>query len=329
MVHIIVAVILALSVLGGGTAYVAQASLPGDALYPVKLGTEQAGMMLAGDDVARAERALGFADRRVREIQALAHAWRLEHLGVAVEKYDDALGMVFAGMEAPGDQGLVSGNLTGRMARATAGHLAALDRVHDMVPAHAKEVIALARNVSATGHFCALDALARVDPAKAVEVNNAAIGGRLSRAGAMVERGDIAEAENALRQFEEMAEFGESICAIARQEGIDTTEVEELVVEAIFVQMEQLVKVWERTPPEAQPTIRGTVANALARYERAVLALEQRGVGEPASSATPERIREQERIRERVEQILDDTIPPALNLPVSSSPRCACPGCRG
>ena len=329
MVHIIVAVILALSVLGGGTAYVAQASLPGDALYAVKLGTEQAGMMLAGDDVARAERALGFAERRVREIQALAHAWRLEHLGLAVEKYDNALQMVLAGVEAASDQPGTAGNLTERVARATAGHLAALDRVHDMVPAQAKEAIAHARNVSVAGHFCAVDALARLDPAKAVEVSNAAIEGRLSRAGAMVERGDIAEVGNALRQFEEMAEYGEAISTIAQEAGMNITGMEDLVVEAALVQMEQLVKVWERTPAEAQPAIRGTVANALARYERAVEALEQRGVGEPASSATPERTSEQERIRERVAQILDDTVPPALNLPVSGQPRCACPGCRG
>ncbi|MFP3898912.1 MAG: DUF5667 domain-containing protein [Dehalococcoidia bacterium] len=329
MVHIIVAVILTLSILGGGTAYVAQTSLPGDALYPVKLGTEEAAMMLAGDDVARAERALGFAERRVREIEALAHAWRLEHLGLAVEKYDNALQMVLAGVEAAGDQPGTAGNLTERVARATAGHLAVFDRVYDMVPAQAKETIAHARNVSAAGHFCALDALATVDPAKAVEVNNAAIEGRLNRAGAMVERGDIAEAENALRQFEEMAEFGEAICAIARQSGMNISGVEELAVEATFVQMEQLFTVWERAPAGAQSAIRAAVANALARYERAVQALEQRGAGDPASSVTPERIREQERIRERVDQILDDTVPPALNLPASASPRCSCPGCRG
>ncbi|MFO7996849.1 MAG: DUF5667 domain-containing protein, partial [Dehalococcoidia bacterium] len=72
MVSIIVAIVLALSALGGGIIYAAEGSLPGDALYVVKLSTEQVGMVLPGDDIARAERALGFADRRVNEIVNLA-----------------------------------------------------------------------------------------------------------------------------------------------------------------------------------------------------------------------------------------------------------------
>jgi hypothetical protein len=43
MANIILAIILAVSVAGGGTAYASQASLPGDTLYPVKLGIESIG----------------------------------------------------------------------------------------------------------------------------------------------------------------------------------------------------------------------------------------------------------------------------------------------
>ena len=322
MVHIIVAIALALSALAGGTAYASQASLPGDALYPVKLGTEQARMMLPGDDVARAERALNFADRRVEEMLALAEKGRPQDVDVALEKYAYALNMTLARMGQAGDRGPVAGNITALVGEATARHLSVLDEVYDIVPAEAKEAIAHARNVSATGHYRALEALAHVDPVRAMEINTAAVEGRLNRARETAERGDIEELENALQQFEEMAEFGEEICRIAQEVGMDITKVEELVAEATLIHLEALVKVWERTPGQAQPAMKRTIANSLIRHERAVQALEQRGVAAPPSLVTPERI------RERVEQILSDATPPRLNLPGGVPPGWSCSGCR-
>jgi hypothetical protein len=134
--------------------------------------------------------------------------------------------------------------------------------------------------------------------------------------------------ENALRQLEAMAEFSEEISRIARHLGREVTVVEELVAEATLMHMEGLVGVWERAPGQAQAAIRTAAADALARHERAVRALEQRGSGTPASEVAPERTEEQERVRERVEQILDDSIPPALNLPGGVSAGCGCRGCR-
>ena len=86
MIRIIIAIVLALSAAGGGTIYAAQDSLPGDALYQVKLGIEEATMMSGGDDAARAERALNFAHKRVREMLTLTERERLGDLGVAADK---------------------------------------------------------------------------------------------------------------------------------------------------------------------------------------------------------------------------------------------------
>lgn len=330
MVHIVVAIALALSALAGGTAYAAQASLPGDALYSVKLGTEQAGMMLLGDDSARAERTLTLVERRIREMVALAERQRLQDLGLAVGKYEYALEKALTMMEQGGDVPAVMANISELVAGATARHLSVLDRVYDtVVPVEAKDAVAHARNVSANGHFHALEALARINPERAVEVNAAAAEDRLKRAGAMAERGDVDELANALWQFEAMAEFGESISRIARESGIDAARVEELIAEATFLHLEELVDVWQRAPGQAQSAIRTAVDRAMARHERAFQVLEQRGAGPPASEVTPERIQERERMRERVDQILDDSVPEALNIPGGASARCGCRGCRG
>jgi len=327
MVRIIVAIALALVALGGGTAYASQASLPGDALYPVKLGTEQAEMMLPGDAIARAERALSFADRRVEEMSALAEKGRSEDLGLAVEKYGYVLNMALARTRMAGDAGPAAGNTTALVAEATARHLSVLDSVYDMVPPEAQEAIAHARNVSAMGHFRALEALARINPVRAMEINMAAAKDRLNRARATAERGDIEELEHALRQFEEMAEFGEQISQIAQEVDIEVTKVQELLAEATLIHLEALVEVWQGAPAPAQPALKRTMASALARHERAIQALEQKGVGVPASLATPEKIQEQERIRERVEQILSDATPPRVNHPGGVPPGWSCSGC--
>ena len=99
MVAIIVAVVVAISAAGGGTAYASQGSLPGDVLYPVKLGTEQVRQVLATNDTAKAELYLTFANSRVEEMTALVERGRPEKADIAVNGYDKAMAMAIEKME--------------------------------------------------------------------------------------------------------------------------------------------------------------------------------------------------------------------------------------
>lgn len=161
MTRIIVAVALALSVLVGGTVYAAQASLPGDALYPVKLGTEQMAMMLPGDNAARAERALEFANRRIEELEALAGEGQLQHLERIRYRYEYALNRTLARLEQANYQELMAGNATARVAEATWRHMEVLQRVYGQVPDEAKPGIERAMEASQHGYAAALGALER------------------------------------------------------------------------------------------------------------------------------------------------------------------------
>jgi hypothetical protein len=85
MTAIILALVLAVS---GGTAFAAEGSLPGDALYPVKVGiNEQVRAGLAFSAEAKAEVQADLAERRLSEAERLAargslseeHLARLEH----------------------------------------------------------------------------------------------------------------------------------------------------------------------------------------------------------------------------------------------------------
>jgi len=295
---VILAVVLAVSALGAGTAYASQASLPGDTLYSVKLGAEELTMMLVRDDVARGERALSFAGKRVREMVTLAEKGRPQDMGLAVEQYGYALNMTLAEMEQARNRGLDTGNVTALVAEATAKHLLILDEVWDMVPDQAKTAIAHARNVSETGYFHALAALAKNNTIRATEMNLAAMEGRLNRVRARV--AGVEAVEIALQQFEAMSEFGEEISQIAQEIGLNATEVEELVAEATSKHLEVLAEVYDKVPEQAQPAIERAMANLMIRHQRRVQALEQGGAKVPPSPAIPERI--QERVEERIQE---------------------------
>lgn len=310
MASVILVIILTLSALGGGTVYAAQDSLPGDTIYPVKLATEQVRMMLSGDDIAKAERALGFVERRMGEIETLAERGRLQDMSLGVQGYNDALNTTLAGIKRASNRGLATGNITARVAKATARHLSVLDKVYDMVPDEAKTAVAHARNVSQTGYFHALAALARNNTVQAAEINLATIEGRLNRVRARVQNAEAVQI--ALQQFEAMAKFNEQISQIAQGIGLNITEVEELVAVATSKHLEVLADVWAKVPEQAQPAIERVMANLMIRHQNRVEALEQKGAKAPPSLVIPETVREriEERIREREQNVEDGTTPP-------------------
>ncbi len=295
---VILAIVLAVFGLGAGTAYASQASLPGDTLYPIKLATEQAGMMLMGDDVARAERALSFANKRVREMEALAEKGRPQDLDLAVEKYGYALNVTLAEVEQADGRGLATENITVLVAEATARHLLVLDDVWDMVPDEAKMAIAHAGNMSETGREHALAALAKNDTIGATEMNLAAMEGRLNRVRAKVQNTEAVQI--ALQQFETMFEFAEEISQIAQGIGLNATEVEELVAEATSRHLGVLAEVYGEVPEQAQPAIERVMANLMVRHQRRVQELEQQGASVPPSPAMPDSI--WERVEERIQE---------------------------
>jgi len=123
--------------------------------------------------------------------------------------------------------------------------------------------------------------------------------------------------ENALQQFEAMAEFGEEISRIAQEIGLNITKVEELVANATSKHLEVLAGVWDKVPEQAQPAIERAMANLQIRHQKRVQALEQMGVEAPPTPVIPERVRErvEERIREREQGIQGGTTSPTPGVP--------------
>jgi len=317
MVSIVLAVVLALCAAGGGTVYAAQGSLPADALYPVKLGTEQV-MMWTGDDVAKAERALSFAERRVEEVVDLAEMGRADDLDLAVEKYDYALDMTLTKIEEAGDRGLATGNITAMVAESTAHHLLVLDEVWDMVPDEAKDAIAYEGNVAERGREDALAALARDDTMHAAEMNLAAMEGRMNRVRAKVQ--DPEALQIALQQFYYMAGFVQEISQIAEETDANVAEVAKLVTNATSRHLEVLADLYEKVPEEAKEAVKWAMEESFRGYEEITKALMRSGAGESELPAIPESI------RQRMEDILGWTDAPKARMPTSWPPGWSCPG---
>jgi hypothetical protein len=316
---VILVIIVAVSALGAGTAYASQSSLPGDALYPLKLATEQAGMTLLRDDTARAERALSFVERRIGEMEVLAEEGRSQDLGLAVQKYGYALNVALSMMERASDMGSAMGNITAQVAEATSRHLFVLDEIWDMVPNEAEGAIVYAGNVSEMGYFHAMTALARNNTVRAAEMNLVAMEGRLNRIRSRVQ--NIEALQIALHQFEAMAEFGEEISGIAQEISLNMTEVEELFAEATGKHLEVLADVWERVPEQAKPDIERAMASLMIRHQRRVQKLEEWGIDSPPSPAIPERVRErmEERIQEQEQWESNGTATPGQGIPAEAS----------
>jgi len=312
---VILAIVVAVSALGAGTAYASQSSLPGDALYTLKLATEQAGMMLLRDDTARAERALSFVERRIGEMEVLAEEGRSQDLDLAVQKYGYALNMAISMMERVSDIGPVTGNITAQVAEATSRHLFVLDEIWDVVLDEAKGAIAYAGNLSEAGYFHAMTALARNNTIRATEMNLAAMEGRLNRIRSRVQ--NVEAVQIALHQFEGMAEFGEEISRIAQEISLNMTEVEELVAEATSHHLEVLADVWERVPEQTKPAIERAMANLMIRHQRRVQKLEEWGIENPPSLTVPERVRVrmEETIQEQEQWGSNGTTTPGQGIP--------------
>jgi hypothetical protein len=67
----VTAIVMGTTAAGGGVAFAAANSLPGDALYPVKLFIEDTRLSLISDPTLQAELTLDFADERALEMQGL------------------------------------------------------------------------------------------------------------------------------------------------------------------------------------------------------------------------------------------------------------------
>jgi len=131
------AIVLVLG-LSATTAYASEGALPGDALYPIKRGLEQAQLAVSASSEGDARLEARFADQRVGEIEALAGLGRWDDLTSAVASYPDLVESL--GALDPADAEVQLNH-----------HLEVLERVRSEAPAAAQAGLERALERAAKG----------------------------------------------------------------------------------------------------------------------------------------------------------------------------------
>jgi len=90
----VVAIVLALLLAGGGTVAAASGSMPDEPLYPVKLATEQVQLILTPSALGKAELYTKLADRRVLEIVRMASEGKPEQVERTAQRLDAYLSKI-------------------------------------------------------------------------------------------------------------------------------------------------------------------------------------------------------------------------------------------
>ena len=304
------AVALAVLVTGSGTVYAAQGSLPGDVLYGVKIASEQARTALVFDPAGKVERYLASAERRIEEMDALADLGRTEYLANAATGFAEAIDKVSGEAGRDGRDEVLE-----RVSLATSHHLSVLDAVLDKVPEQARDAVEAARAASLKGQETALKALAKHNPAKAMEIHLAAMGDRLARASARSASQDSPGVEAALAEYAGMQTLSGEISDIARGLGQDVTTVEQLVAAATAKHVETLAGVYDKVPEQAKHAIEQAMTNAAEEHGKAADALKDKGAEDtsPDMPSLPTSVPED--VKEKVKDAFDgkDKGPPAEN----------------
>jgi hypothetical protein len=247
------AILVVVIVSGAGTAYASHGSLPGDILYPVKIGTEQFRRLLETDDVAELELELAFAGTRLAEIEKLANK-APDKAPMAVIGYEKSIEMAIEKAGQTTDIG-VSGNMLELVALTILEHISTLDRIEDSASEAATNTVRQAKEIAVGEQVKALRSLAQRDPLRAAEMNIYTMQNRLQRASDTADKGEATKAEVALRQFTQLHRFGEEIIQIAKRLGHGATAVDELNARATHDQMEVLGNMYGKVSDAAMASV--------------------------------------------------------------------------
>ena len=202
MAAIVIAIVLAVAVAGGGTAYASQDALPGDILYPEKTFIEDARLFFAFSDETKAATHLQIADTRIEELSRLPEE-RIQFAEGLVEEHGNNLERGLDLVEQQIEQGGNASGLLARFQERLAHHQEVLQTVYEQVPEEAKPAIQHAINVSGQG----LERASEMVPLAYLE--NAAQ--RLARVSEMAQSGKMGEVTELLGEYDEdLASFVEA-----------------------------------------------------------------------------------------------------------------------
>ena len=133
--------------------------LPDSPLYFLKSAVEGVGTFFTFGDVAKADRFIRLAEKRLAEAQALIDKGKLEQAQKVTEKYEVRLAKALERAEKAKTKGKDTDSVLAKIAESTLRHQEVLARVYEKVPEQAKASIAKVMEKSAVRYETALNAI--------------------------------------------------------------------------------------------------------------------------------------------------------------------------
>jgi len=301
---ILINILVITAVLFSGTAYAQDEELPDPGITPdspfyfLDNWGKSVGLFFAFGPEAKARKALEYAEERLAETRAMAAENRVKEMTQAANGYSSFMSLVNQRAEEAGHQGS-SANLSELVALATSKHLSVLDKVKDRVPEEAWGAISRAREVSINGQKNALQALARQEPERALDINQAAINARLNRAKIKATENVTAEVEAALEEVAELLEIEEEISEAAQIQGTDNAAIAQRIAHATSNRIDVMEGIYDQVPEQARAAIASAMENSVEKYERAIGRLSEGSTSGAEEVSVLQRL--QEELRERLQ----------------------------
>jgi hypothetical protein len=307
-VVIAVAVVLAISALGGGTVYASQDSFPGDVIYPVKIGSERIQLMLTPGDAARARLELGFADRRLQEMEILANV-DPGRISLAISRYQNRMEAALVAAEKLEVEGAPA-TLSEKMALAISRHLSVLYQVEDKAPEEVVGDIEWVQALIAERQVGFLRNMVSKNPVRATEITLEAMQRCLVRADVTIAGASAERGERALGQFIALRGFGNGIAQYAHDSGDNSAIIDEMNVQSTSNHLAILGDIYRNAPQSMRGNVERAMRLSTEAYYQSTRSLQAAGKWHdlPEKPQLPENI--PGRVKERILENLPDIAAP-------------------
>ena len=262
----VLAVIIVISMLAGGTVYAAQGSLPGDLLYPVKIGAEDARLLITGDSSAKVQLNLKFAQTRLVEMNELANGDQ-EKVVLAVEGYKGNLYAAGQQIRRITDISTLPDLLVGAL-EDIQKQIVFCDSVIDSNPACLGPV-SEAGTMAVNQQVEFLEMLTQQDILRAAQINLNSMQNRLQRAQATANANQYQAMQEALFQYQQFNQLGKHILRSAQASNNHNSEIEALCLQMLSGHLDILNSISKLVPQEYQNQIEACRQTAMESQTQA------------------------------------------------------------
>jgi hypothetical protein len=222
--------------------------------------------MLARDKAARAELVLRFAEERLAEAAEMTRRERPEYIPALMEDYEAAIVHTHDAVQAVADVDTMV-EVTEGVATATMRHMEVLEEVAAMVPGPAKPAIQRAMEASRRGQEDALTNLGEAAPERGAAMYFKLAEKNLLKAMEKTERGEEEVAVELITDYERKMSRAMELVDRAEKLGRNTSEVNQLILEATSMHLEVLRDIHGFVPAPARAAIEKAI-NASSMGQR-------------------------------------------------------------